>query len=69
MDGGRLIRRNDPGRVVGRADSTAREASERHGVSKGEGEGGVEEEQGLVRPDAPIETKEDRRRCMGVGLQ
>ena len=65
VDGSRLVGRDESGGV---ADSTTIEAFGGCRESEGEDKRGTDEKQGLVRPDAPIAAKEDRRRGMGVGL-
>ena len=44
MDVGRLIRRNEPVRVAGCADSTTGEASRGNGIGEGKVKGGEDEE-------------------------
>ena len=59
VDGNRLGEREESGGAIGCTNSTTQEAIGGRGASKGEGEGGMNEEQGTVQSDAPTPAGED----------
>mgnify|MGYP000479905238 CR=1 FL=1 len=68
MGRGGLERRDEPGRAVSGADSTARVKTGGRGTSRGEATGGEGKEQSTVRPDSPTAIEEDRGRRLGSSV-